>query len=287
MGKEMEMSKQQTSSHLLLDIAFMILGSLMSAFALNQFIIPSGLLSGGVTGISQILNHFVLLNVGILYFVFNIPLLWIGHKHLGKKFSIYTIVSTALLSFFLYFIPVQFVWTENILLCAIFGGLINSLGSGLVLRRGGSQGGLDILSRVIAKYKNVTVGKVGLLINLVIILISGVIFGSEIALYTVISIFVGMKTYEVILNHVDRVSVLIVTEKGEEVCEAVTSLMHRGITTWNASGGFTHKEKTALFCVIMNGELSQLKQIVKSVDQESFVTIISTQSVMGRFHQIW
>lgn len=282
------MSKQPNKSvETLLDIVMIILGSFMTAFAFNKMIIPSGLLSGGVTGISQILNHFVPLNVGILYFAFNLPLLWLGFKHLGKKFSIYTILSTILVSIFLYVIPIAFIWTEDVLLCAAFGGLISSVGAGVVLRRGGSQGGLDILSRIISKYKNITVGKVNLGINLVIVLISGFIFGAEIALYTIVSIFVGMKTYEVILNHVNRISVLIITEKGQDVCEAVTSHMHRGVTTWNANGGFTHKEKTVLYCVLMKGEMTQLKQIVKEVDEHSFVTVLSTQTVIGRFNQIW
>ena len=282
------MPKQQKKSiAFILDVMLMIIGSFITAFALNKLIIPSGLLSGGVTGMSQILHHFVSLNVGILYFAINIPLLFIGFKYLGKKFSLYTVFSTVIMSGFLYLIPIGYIWTDDILLCAIFGGLLASLGGGIVLRTGGSQGGLDIVSRVIAKYKNVTVGKVGLYINLVIILISGFIFGSEIALYTIISIFVGMKTYEVILNHVDRVSVLIITDKGEEVSRTVTSHMYRGVTTWNANGGFTHNEKTVLFCVLVKGELAQLKRLVKETDEHSFVTVISTQSVIGRFHQVW
>jgi len=270
-----------------LDLLIIVVGSFISAFGLNMVSIPAGLLSGGLTGISQIIHHFIPINVGVFYFILNTPLLIIGHKFLGKKFSFYTILGTVCLSFFLFIIPVEHIWTDNILLSAIFGGVLNAVGCGLVLRIGGSQGGMDILSRVIAKHKNITIGKSNLIINGCIVIISGFIYGSEIALFTIIFIFTSMKTYDIILNHVDRISLLIVTDKGNDVSDAITHVLHRGTTLWNGSGGYTHKDKTVLFCVIMKGEMQQLKKIVKEVDPSAFVTIISTQNVIGRFHQIW
>ncbi|HWI49458.1 MAG TPA: YitT family protein [Rummeliibacillus sp.] len=269
------------------EVVCVILGTLISAFALNMIIIPAGLLSGGVTGISQIIKHFIPINVGYFYFILNIPLMILGYKFLGKKFSIYTILSITLVSVFLVFIPIRPILTNNILLSAIFGGVINMIGSAIVLRFGGSQGGLDIPSRIIAKYKNISVGKINLIINLVIVTISGFIFGSEIALYTIISMTFSMKTSDLILNHVNRITLLIITDKGDEVAELITHDIHRGTTSWQASGGYTHKEKTVLFCVIVKGELAQLKDIVKKADPHAFVSVITTQNVIGRFHQIW
>lgn len=270
-----------------MDLLIITAGTMTSAFALNQLTIPAGLLSGGVTGISQFTNYFIPVNVGIFYFLLNIPLLILGYKQLGKKFSIYTIIATVQLSTFLLIIPVQPIWTDNILLSAIFGGVLNSLGCGLVLRRGGSQGGLDVVSRVISKHKNITVGKANLIFNGVIVTASGFIFGSEIALYTIISMFSSMKTYNLVLNHVDRMSLLIITEKGEEVNEAINKEMHRGTTMWDAAGGFTHHSKTVLLCVIMKGEMQQLKKIVRTVDPQAFISINNAQNVIGRFHTIW
>jgi uncharacterized membrane-anchored protein YitT (DUF2179 family) len=270
-----------------LDILTIICGTAITAVAINMMTIPAGLLTGGLTGISQFLNHFTPINVGISYFVLNIPLMILGYKFLGKKFSIYTIIGIILLSTFLYIIPIQHLWTDNILLASIFGGILNGIGCGIVLRRGGSQGGLDILSRVIAKHMNISVGKTNLIVNVVIVIASAFIFDSEIALYTIISMFATMKAYEIILNHVNRVSVLIITEKGEEVSHGINVDLHRGTTMWNANGGYTHKDKTVLFCVIVEGQLAELKKIVKKIDSQSFVTVISTQNVIGRFNQIW
>lgn len=278
---------ERKSTSIAIDLLTIIAGTIITAVALNMMTIPAGLLAGGLTGIAQFINHFWTINVGVFYFILNIPLMIAAYIYLGKKFSIYTILSITLLSIFLYIIPIQHLWTDNTLLAAIFGGTLNGIGCGIVLRRGGSQGGLDILGRIIAKYSNVSVGKANLVVNVIIVIISGYIFGSEIALFTIISMFASMKTYEVVLNHVNRVSILIITNKGEEVNQEINTGLHRGTTMWDANGGYTHEGKTVLFCVIVKGELPKLKKIVKKTDPKSFVTIISTQNVIGRFHQIW
>jgi uncharacterized membrane-anchored protein YitT (DUF2179 family) len=271
----------------IVDLVIIILGTLLTAFALNKFTIPTGLLAGGVPGTAQIIHYFIPIKVGIIVLLLNIPILIIGYKFLGRKFSIYTIISSILLGIFLYMIPVGTIWTDNILLNAIFGGGFNAIGCCLVLRRGGSQGGMDVISRVLAKHKNISVGKGNLIFNGCIVATSGMIYGAEIALYTIISIFCSMKTYEVVLNHVDRMSLIIVTDKGQEISDAINRDIHRGTTLWNANGGYSHKEKTVLFCVIMKGEMNELKKIVKAIDPSSFVNVISTENVIGRFHQIW
>lgn len=221
---------KKTNISTFVDLFCMVLGTIITAFALNMFTIPAGLLSGGVSGFSQLLNHFIPINVGVYYFLLNIPLLILGYIYLGKKFSFYTILATSLVSFFLLIVPIKHIWTDDPLLSAIFGGVLNAVGCGLVLRRGGSEGGFDILSRVIAKYRNITVGKSNLIINTIIVILSGFIFNSEIALYTIISFYSSMKTYNIILNHVDRISLLIITDKGKEVNEAITKELHRGTT---------------------------------------------------------
>jgi len=275
------------STSIVLDLLAIIVGTIVSAVALNMLIIPSGLLSGGLTGIAQFIHHFFPVSVGVFYFVLNIPLMVLAYKLLGTKFSIYTMIAIILLSGFLYLLPVQQLWTDNTILAAIFGGTLNGIGCGIVLRRGGSQGGLDILSRIISKYHNVSIGKASLVVNILIVIVSGFIFGSEIALFTIISMFATMKTYEIILSHVNRVSVLIITNSGEEVSHAINSNLHRGTTMWDATGGYTHDQKTVLFCVTVVGELTTLKKIVRKIDSHAFVSVISTQNVIGRFHQIW
>lgn len=279
--------QEDKKTTLTIDLLALVGGTAISAFALNSFTIPAGLIAGGLTGISQFINHFIPLNVGLFYLLLNIPLMILGYLFLGKKFSIYTILAIILISLFLVIFPIGFVWTDNLLLCAIFGGAINGIGCAIVLRRGGSQGGLDILSRIIAKKKNITVGKANLFVNLVIVSISGYIFGAELALYTIISMMCTMKLYEIILNHVNRVTMIIITEHGEAINERINVDLHRGTTMWNANGGYTHHQKAVLYCVIVEGELSKFKKIVNEVDPTAFVSVISTQQVIGRFVQSW
>jgi uncharacterized membrane-anchored protein YitT (DUF2179 family) len=279
--------KEKKRATIFLDILIIIVGTAVSAVALNMLTIPSGLLAGGTTGIAQFINFFNPINVGVFFFLLNIPLMIAAYIFLGKKFSIYTIIAITLVSSFLYIFPVQHIWTENILLAAIFGGVLNGIGCGIVLRRGGSQGGIDIVSRIVAKYSNISVGKVNLVVNVTIVIASGFLFGSEIALYTIISMFTSMKTYDSVLSHVNRVTILIVTELGEEVNTAINEELHRGTTMWQATGGYTHHEKTVLLCVAVKGQVTQLKKIVKNVDSHAFVSVISTQNVIGRFKQIW
>lgn len=279
--------KEKKSLNVLLDFLTIITGTVITAVSLNMMTIPAGLLAGGLTGIAQFIHYFFPINVGIFYFILNVPLMIAAYLTLGKKFSFYTILSITILSLFLYIFPIKHLWTENVLLAAIFGGILNGIGCGIILRRGGSTGGLDILSRIIAKYSNVSVGRANLGVNIIIVIASGFIFGGEIALYTIVSMFASMKTYDVILNHVDRISVLIVTEKGEEVNKAISEELHRGITMWDAHGGYTHKQKNVLLCVTVKGQLPQLKKIVKRVDSQAFVSVISTQKVIGHFNKIW
>ncbi|WP_052124022.1 YitT family protein [Ureibacillus manganicus] len=279
--------KEKKQANIFIDLLTILAGTALSAVALNMLTIPSGLLAGGTTGIAQFINHFFPISVGVFFFILNIPLMIAAYIFLGKKFSIYTIISITLVSSFLYFFPVQLMWTDNILLAAIFGGVLNGIGCGIILRRGGSQGGIDILSRIIAKYSNVSVGKANLTVNVMIVIASGFLFGSEIALYTIISMFASMKTYEVVLDHVNRVTILIVTEIGEDVNTAINSELHRGTTMWEATGGYTHHEKTVLLCVAVKGQVTQLKKLIKSVDEHAFISVISTQNVIGRFKQIW
>lgn len=271
----------------LLEIFAIIVGSLITAFGINEFILPVHLMSGGLTGICIILYHFFGWKVGTQYFLFNIPLLILGYKYIGRKFSCYTLLAVISLSTFLNVIHIQKFFTSDTLLCAIFGGIVTSAGGAIVLRAGGSSGGLDIVARIVAKFKNVPIGKFSLVVNGLIVLASAYLYEVQTALYTLISIFTGSKTYETLLHHVDRITVMIITSKGDEVSQTITQAMGRGVTKWEASGAYTHSSKQVLLCVIVNVQLAELRQLVSSQDGEAFITVLPTQNVIGKFAQVW
>lgn len=263
------------------------LGTLISAFALNWMIIPAGLLSGGVTGIAQLINEVLPLNVAAFYFILNVPILVVGYFYLGKRFVVYSVYGVLLLTALLGIIPVKQFFTDDLLLNAIFGGAISAFGSGIVLRSGGSQGGMDVISRAIATKKDISVGKISLIINAIIVIISSFAFGYEIALFTILSMIVTMYVYDAVLNHVNRVSVLVITDKTEDVSHIINERLVRGTTIWNAYGGYTHAEKSVIYCVITNSQLNYFRGIVKDADPQAFITVIETRSVFGKFNKVW
>lgn len=270
-----------------MDFLIVTVGTVISAFALNWMIIPASLLSGGITGIAQIIHHFVNINVATFYFILNVPILVVSYFYLGKKFVFLSIYGVVLISVLLGVIPVHMVFTDDVMLNAIFGGVISAFGSGIVLRAGGSQGGMDVVSRVIATKKDVSVGKISLLINVVIVIISSFIYNFEIALFTIVSMFVSMMVYEVVLNHVNRVSVLVITNNTETISHIINEKLVRGTTIWNGYGGYTKEEKSIIYCVITNSQLNNFKRIVKEADEKAFVTVIETRSVIGKFNKVW
>jgi uncharacterized membrane-anchored protein YitT (DUF2179 family) len=286
-NKKRKRKKDMNKFRFVFEILSIMLGSLFFAFGTNTLLLPSHLLAGGFTGICMILYHLFGWSVGTQYFIYNIPLLAFGYFHLGKKFIPYTILAVTLDSIFLHLIPVRFIWTDNIILAAIFGSIITGIGGGLMLRIGGSNGGLDVLARIIAKYKNISIAKFTLIINVIIVAISAGLFDVQSAMYTILSLYAGAKTYEVILNHAEKSSVIIVTENGNEVSDALNKALHRGVTTWDAMGAYSHGERTVLLCVIINVQWSELCRVVQEIDPKAFISAMPAQKIIGNFNSNW
>ncbi|QQE76959.1 YitT family protein [Alicyclobacillus sp. SO9] len=262
-------------------------GTFITALGINALIVPGRLLTSGVTGVAILIQHFVPVSLAVMYLILNLPLLVLSAFQIGRKFTVYTVYSAILLFVFLTTIHVHHIPTHNILLDSVFGGVLSGGGCAIVLRLGGSQGGLDIVTRVIARHRNVTVANLNLIFNAVIIVLSVFLFNIQVAMYTLISIFASSKAYAVLLNHVGRVSVIIITEHGERVSRAITANMIRGVTSWNAVGTYSNHPKNVLLCVTTNVQLTQLRTIVLENDSKAFISVIATQNVIGHFKQIW
>jgi uncharacterized membrane-anchored protein YitT (DUF2179 family) len=269
------------------ELFFITLGCVVMSFGINQMVVPAHLIAGGLTGICVIVYHFLQIPVGTLFFVLNVPLLVVGHILIGKKFSIYTIYSVVITSLLLDVIPVQRIWTHDALLSSLFGGALIGSGSAVMLRFGGSSGGLDIVARIAAKYRNISMGKFSLIVNGAIVLASGFMFDAQTALFTLISIYVAAKAWETILTHVNKASVVIVTDRGDRITQSITDTMQRGVTMWKASGGFTKEDKQVLMCVLVNAQIVQLTSIVRVHDPEAFMTVLPTHDTIGQFVQAW
>lgn len=258
--------------------------SILFGYAYNTFLIPHKLASGGVTGIAFLIHHFLQINTGWIVFAINIPLFILGIKYLGKRFILFTIYSVAVLSFSLKIIPIHAI-SNDILLSSIIGGALYGVSVGLIIRSGGSTGGTDIVSLILSQKKNMQVGFLSACMNILVVFTSGFIFGWNITLYTIITIYVAGRAVDMVYTTQNKLTVRIVTEKGDELIDALIHLHVRGITVHNAEGAYSHKPRKVLTTVITRFELNETKHTVQMVDPDAFVNISQTLEVIGRFRK--
>lgn len=269
---------------LILHIVVIGLSSFLFAFAFNTFFVPHKLASGGVTGIAFFIHHFLHINTGWVVLIINIPLFFFGLRYLGKRFILLTIYAVLVMSFSMKFIPIHAA-SGDILLSSIIGGALYGIAVGMIIRIGGSTGGTDIVSLILAKKKNFQVGFLSICMNLLVVGISGLVFGWNITLYTIIAIYVAGRAVDMVYTTQNKLTVTIVTEKFQELSDALIHLHARGITITDAEGAFTHKPKKILTTVITKYELNETKHTIKSTDPNAFVNITQTLEVMGRFRR--
>ncbi|MDR7238235.1 YitT family protein [Neobacillus drentensis] len=258
--------------------------SMLFGFAFNTFLIPHQLTSGGVTGIAFFIHHFLDINTGSIILIINIPLFLLGVKYLGKKFILLTGYAVFVLSMSMKFIPIHAI-SNDILLSSIIGGALYGIAVGIIIRIGGSTGGTDIVSLTLAKKRNLQVGFLNICMNFLVVGISGLIFGWGITLYTIIAIYVSGRAVDMVYTNQNKLTITIVTEKFEELTDALIHLHARGVTVTDAEGAYTHKPKKVLTTVITKYELNETKHAIRTVDPKAFVNIMQTMEVMGRFRR--
>ena len=259
-----------------------IIGSIIIGAAFNLFLIPHQILSGGISGIAILLGIITPVNTGILNFLLNLPLLILGIYKLGKKFIGYTILSVITLSVSLFFIPVTAISTEPIL-SSLYGGVISGVGIGMVFRASGSTGGFDIVAMLLAKKTDYPLGSFLSAINAVVVLISGFVFNWDAALNTLIGIYVTGKVIDTIYTNHIKLTLMIVTTKGEEMKDKLLSNLYRGITIIDGKGAYTGESRNILMTVITRYQLSEVKAIINEIDKCAFVNITQTTEVLGYF----
>ncbi|MBT2725409.1 YitT family protein [Bacillus sp. ISL-75] len=267
-----------------MQIVGMISGSLIVVVAFNLFLIPHEVLSSGLSGISMILGMISPVNTGVANFLLNFPLLIIGYKMLGKRFIVNSIFAVIIISIGLYLIPVHAIADDRIL-SSIFGGALTGLGVGIVFRCSGSTGGFDIIGMIVARKRDFPIGVLLSGMNAVVILISGFLFDWDSALYTLVSIFVTGKVVDAIYTDHAKLTLMIITDKGEEMREHLLTNLYRGLTIMNGVGGYSNHQRNVMITVISRYELNEVKNLISEVDPSAFVNITETIEVMGLFHR--
>ncbi|WP_258184691.1 YitT family protein [Shouchella clausii] len=259
-------------------------GSFLLACSLNLFLIPADVFASGFTGVAQLLSYILPLSTGTLLLLLNIPVAILGWLKVGKSFTVYSFASVAMTTLFLELIPVHAL-SSDIMLNAVFGGVIGATGAGLLLKWGASSGGLDIIALVLARYTDRPVGSFFFLLNSIIVVASGLLLDPEKALFTLISIYVTSRFIDAIHTRYVKLTAMVVTKKPDLLNKAIHERLTRGITRIPAKGGYTFEEKEMLVIVITRYELYDLKNIIEEVDPEAFTNIVETASIFGLFRK--
>lgn len=259
-----------------------ITGSFIAAIAFNFFLVPYGILSSGISGIAMLIGLVTPFDIGLMNLLLNLPLLILGYFKLGKTITINTIVCVLSLSVFLSVLPV-FPITDNILLSTIFGGIISGIGIGLILKFSGTSGGLDIIAIIISRTSNVSIGLLLTGMNGIIVLVSGAVFDWNIALYTLLSIYLCGKLIDTVHTDHIKLTMQIVTTKGELIREDLLRSIYRGITITEGYGGYSKEKKQVIMIVVTRYETMQIKKIVRKHDDHAFINIFETVEVDGLF----
>jgi uncharacterized membrane-anchored protein YitT (DUF2179 family) len=271
-------------------VVIVIAGALLNALAMNLFLIPANVYSSGFTGIAQLLSKVlsdytpIQVSMGFLLLLLNIPVAILGWSKIGKSFTIYSFISVVLSSLFLSMIPVKQV-SHDILLNAVFGGVIQAVGVGITLKWGASTGGVDIIAMVLSRMKDKPIGPYMFIFNGIIIITAGFLFGWEKALYTLVTLYTSTRVIDTIHTRHAKLTAMIITKKADEMKKAIHASLVRGITMIPAKGAFSNETRDMLMIVITRYELFDLERIIHDVDPNAFTNIVQTTGVYGFFRK--
>ena len=270
----------------------LLLSGTVNAVGVTVFLTPVGLYDSGISGTSMLLNQVTpqWLTLSVFLVILNVPLFLYGLKKQGFAFTVYSIFAVCVYSGVAWLIteilPVDVSVASplagtDLLLCAVFGGLVSGAGSGLTLRGGGAIDGIEVMAVIFAKKLGLTVGNFVMAYNVVLYVLAGVVCHSWILpLYSIITYYIGQNAVDFIVEGIDRSkSVMIITEKAEEVSLALMEAFECGTTKLPAKGGFTNVDKTVIYFVVNRFQIARMKNIVHTIDPAAYLTISEVADV--------
>lgn len=270
----------------------LLIAGFINAFGVTVFLTPVKLYDSGISGTSMLLSQLTpeYLSLSFFLIVLNFPLFFFGLKKQGPVFTIYSLFTICAYSFGAYLItdvlPIDVNFASplagnDLLLCALFGGLISGIGSGLTIRNGGAIDGIEVMAVIFAKKLNVTVGTFVMAYNLILYITSGIVLHNWILpLYSIVTYGAGLKTIDFIVEGIDRnKAVMIVTENPEEICQSLMDTFENGTTNIPAKGGYSNNDKTVIYFVINRFQISRMRQLVHQIDPKAYMTITEVADV--------
>ncbi|MBU2702118.1 uncharacterized membrane-anchored protein YitT (DUF2179 family) [Sporomusaceae bacterium BoRhaA] len=271
--------------HMVTQYLWVAIGSMISGVSINIFFVPHHLLSGGVSGVAMIIFFLFHYPLGLLTTLLNIPIFYLAYKMLNKEYvfgAFYgMIIFSASLDATRFLADINFI--DDILLASIYGGILTGIGSGIIFRVNGSSGGTDIIGAIMKKYYGYSMGSMGFAINCVVMIFAGVFFGPKSAMYTLFAMYAGAVLTDKIVEGFNRKkSIMIISDKHEEISVAILNELGRGITILKGEGAFTHQEKKVLYIVVTFTQIAKIKIMVEDIDTSAFLIIQDAAEVSGK-----
>lgn len=267
----------------IIDYLGITLGSFLIALALTAFLVPNRIAAGGVSGLATVIYYITSFPIGLTMLIINVPLFIAGLKIMGMSFGMRTVYGIISLSVFTDLMqPHMTALTDDLLLASIYGGVVGGIGLGIVFRSRGSTGGTDMVASLLNYFTGITVGEGLLIADGIVVTLAGIFFNLEVALYAAVTIFINSQTIDIIQEGLNfKKGVLIISDKSAAINQMVVNDLNRGVTEFEAKGGYTGSRKEVLLCVISRSEVSELKKAVAEIDKDAFVIISNVHEVLG------
>lgn len=268
------------------DFVLILFGAFIQAGALRLFLVPAELVSGGISGLAQLIHHYTAFPIGMMVLLGNIPLFILGWRFLGgPRFVIRTILSivafSVLTDVLVLFVPRGGV-TDDLVLNTIYGGLMLGIGLGIVYRGQGTSGGSDILGRILNRHFGLTISQAYLITDSLVVIGAGFVFGWTKALYGLVLIYVSGLAAEAALQGTNVVrSAMIVTTQTEAIAQAIMQDLERGVTILSGTGAYTGEPRNVIYCAVSRMEITRLKILVHDLDPKAFMVIGQAQEALG------
>lgn len=272
------------------NILMLTIAGIINAIGVTIFISPVDLYDSGISGTSILLSQQTEITMSVFLVLLNIPIFIYGTKKQGKLFTIYAIYTVIIYSIGAWLIndvlPIDVtvaspIAKQDLLLCAVFGGMISGLGSGLAIRYGGAMDGIEVMAVIFAKKIGVSVGTFVMTYNALLYIVCGLLMQDWILpLYSIVTYYAGLKTIDFIVEGLDRAkSAMIITEHPTEICEALAYHFESGSTRIKAIGGYSNREKTMIYFIVNRFQVTKMKNIVHEIDPQAFITISEVADV--------
>lgn len=276
------------------NLIMLTIAGIVNAFGITVFLTPVKLYDSGISGTSMLLDQITpkYLTLSIFLLILNIPLFLFGLKKQGKLFTCYAIYTVAVYSIFAWLITDVFpidvsiaspLAGTDLLLCALFGGVISGIGSGLAIRYGGAMDGIEVMAVIFAKKLGVTVGTFVMVYNVLLYVICGIILKSWILpLYSIVTYAAALKTIDFIVEGVDRAKcAIIITETPDEICKTLSETFGSGMTYLEAKGGYSNRDKSMIYFVVNRYQVIRMRDIVHEIDPSAYITISEVADVFS------